>query len=92
MIREDGALKAFGAGIMSSPAEAAFATSSDAEILDFDLMTVLRTDYRIDIVQPVYFAINSFEQLVELLDTDIEGAIGTALRLGDLPARFEEAA
>lgn len=92
MIHEDGALKAFGAGIMSSPSEAAFAQSGEAEMLAFDLMTVLRTDYRIDIVQPVYFVIDSFEQLAGILDADIEAAIDAAKRLGNLPPRFKAAA
>lgn len=92
MIREEGALKAFGAGIMSSPAEAKFACSKAAERIDFDLMTVLRTDYRIDIVQPVYFVIDSFEDLARVLDTDIDAAIGEAQRLGDLTPRFDAAA
>ncbi len=92
MIREDGKLKAFGAGIMSSPSEAAFAGSGKAQMLDFDLMTVLRTPYRIDIVQPVYFVIDSFEQLVACLDQDIAAAITQAKALGDRPALFEQAA
>ncbi|WP_298296529.1 phenylalanine 4-monooxygenase [uncultured Litoreibacter sp.] len=89
MIRENGALKAFGAGIMSSPSEAEYATSGEAEMVEFDLMTVLRTPYRIDIVQPVYFVIDSFEQLVDTLDQDIEAAIVAAKAAGDLPARFD---
>lgn len=92
MIRENGAVKAFGAGIMSSPSEAEFATSGKAELIDFDLMTVLRTPYRIDIVQPVYFVIDSFAQLASLLEQDIERAIANAIALGDLPAKFEAAA
>ena len=89
MIRESDALKAFGAGIMSSPSEAEYATSGEAEMVDFDLMTVLRTPYRIDIVQPIYFVIDSFEQLVATLDQDIEAAIISAKAMGDLPARFD---
>ena len=92
MIREGGQLKTFGAGIMSSPAEAAFATSGDAEMVEFDLMTVLRTDYRIDIVQPVYFVIKSFEQLADVIKRDMRSIIAEAQRLGDLPRRFEVAA
>ena len=92
MIRENGALKAFGAGIMSSPSEAKHATSGQAELLPFELMSVLRTDYRIDIVQPIYFVIDSFEQLVAALETDMGAAIDEAARLGDLPARFDAAA
>jgi phenylalanine-4-hydroxylase len=61
-------------------------------MLDFDLLTAFRTPYRIDIVQPVYFVIDSFETLSAALDADIAGLIDEAKRLGDLPARFEEAA
>ncbi len=92
LIREDGDLKAFGAGIMSSPAEARHATSGAAETLDFDPMTILRTPYRIDIVQPVYFVIDSFEQLADSLDADIKALIDAAAGMGDLPARFDAAA
>lgn len=89
MIREDGRLKAFGAGIMSSPAEAEHAASGKAEVLPFDPTTIFRTDYRIDILQPVYFAIESFDQLRGSLDQDIPGLLARARELGDLPARFE---
>lgn len=92
MIREDGGLKAFGAGIMSSPAEAKHAASGSAEVLPFDLMTIFRTDYRIDILQPVYFAIDSFDQLRASLDEDIPGLLARAREMGDLPRRFEIAA
>jgi phenylalanine-4-hydroxylase len=89
LIREDGRVKAFGAGIMSSPSETRHASGNEADILPFDLMTILRTPYRIDIVQPVYFALDSFEELAASLDQDIPASIAAARRAGDLPARFE---
>ena len=92
MIRTEGGLRGYGAGIASSPAEAAHATGGKAEMLDFDLMTVFRTPYRIDIVQPVYFVIDSFAQLAGVLEADVGALIDEAKRLGDLPARFEKAA
>lgn len=92
MIRTPGGLRAYGAGIVSSPSETAHATGGAATMLDFDLMTVFRTPYRIDIVQPVYFVIDSFDQLAAALDADIAGMIDTAKRLGDLPPRFDQAA
>ena len=58
-------------------------------MLDFDLMTVLRTPYRIDILQPAYFVIDSFEQLNAALDQDVGAMIDEAKRLGDLPPRFD---
>jgi phenylalanine-4-hydroxylase len=92
MIRTPEGLRAYGAGIVSSPSEARHATGGAAETLDFDLLAVFRTPYRIDIVQPVYFAIDSFDSLAAALDADIAGLIDEAKRLGDLPARFDEAA
>lgn len=92
MIRTPAGLRGYGAGIASSPAEAAHATGGGAEMLDFDLLTVFRTPYRIDIVQPVYFVIDSFAQLAAVLDADAGALIDEAKRLGDLPARFEKAA
>lgn len=92
MMRTPDGLRAYGAGIVSSPSEAAHATGGHAEMREFDLMEILRTPYRIDIVQPVYFVIDSFAQLVAALDTDLGAAIDEAKRLGDLPAKFEAAA
>ena len=92
LIREDGQIKAFGAGIMSSPSEAANAAGTNVEILPFDPLTVLRTPYRIDIVQPVYFVIDSFEALAASLDQDIPALLDKAEAMGDLPPRFEKAA
>ncbi|MCX8508237.1 MAG: phenylalanine 4-monooxygenase [Rhodobacteraceae bacterium] len=92
MIRTNAGLRGYGAGIASSPSEAAHACGGGAEILPFDLMTVLRTPYRIDILQPVYFTIDSFAQLAEALQADVGAMIDEAKRLGDLPARFEKAA
>jgi phenylalanine-4-hydroxylase len=92
MIRTPDGLRAYGAGIVSSPSEARHATGGEAEMLDFDLMTVFRTPYRIDIVQPVYFVIDSFEAMAASLDTDIAGLIDQAKELGDLPPRYDVAA
>ncbi len=81
-------LRGYGAGIASSPAEAAHAMSDTPLIRDFDLLEVFRTPYRIDIVQPVYFAIRDFDQLIAALDRDIASLIDHAKALGDLPALF----
>lgn len=89
MIRTSEGLRAYGAGIVSSPAEAAHATSNNALVQDFDLLSVFRTPYRIDIVQPTYFVIDSFDQLAQTLDADFGALINEAKALGDLPALFE---
>ncbi len=89
MIRTPDGLRAYGAGIVSSPAEAENAMSGNALMQDFDLLTVFRTPYRIDIVQPTYFVIDSFDELAAALEADFGGLIDEAKRLGDLPPLFE---
>jgi phenylalanine-4-hydroxylase len=92
MIRTPDGLRGYGAGIASSPAEAAHATGGAPEMLDFDLMTIFRMPYRIDILQPVYFVIDSFAQMARALDADVGAMIDEAKRLGDLPRRYDQAA
>lgn len=92
LIHTKDGVRAYGAGIGSSPAEAENAMNGHAEIRDFDLMDVLRTPYRIDIVQPVYFAIESFEALTMALDQDLAALIDQAKALGDHTPLFDQAA
>lgn len=89
MIRTPDGLRAYGAGIVSSPAEAENALGGTALMQNFDLGTVFRTPYRIDIVQPTYFVIDSFEQLADVLRSDFAALIDAAKAAGDLPALFE---
>ena len=89
MIRTGEGLRAYGAGIASSPAEAAHALGPDAHITDFDLLDIFRTPYRIDIVQPLYFAINSFDDLAACLQSDVQAIIAEAKHLGDHAPLFE---
>lgn len=89
MIRTPNGLRGYGAGIASSPSEAEFATSGRAHTAGADLLTMLRTPYRIDIVQPLYFVIDSFEELPRLLDCDVKAAVDQAKAMGDLPPMFE---
>lgn len=91
MIETPDGLRAYGAGIVSSPSEAAHAASGKAVMRPFDLLEVFRTPYRIDIVQPLYFVITGFDQLAALLDHDFAAPIAEAKALGDLPPRFEPA-
>ena len=92
MIQTPDGLRAYGAGIVSSPSETRHAFGGTAELRQFELTEILRTPYRIDIVQPVYFVIDSFDQLRAALDTDLGATIDRARALGDLPARFDSAA
>jgi phenylalanine-4-hydroxylase len=59
-------LRIYGAGILSSRAESVFALEDPSpNRLGFDLERVMRTPYRIDDFQQVYFVIPSLEALLE---------------------------
>ena len=72
LIRDGDGLKIFGAGIVSSHAESVFALEDPSpNRIGFDLKRVMRTRYRIDDYQQVYFVIDSFEDLLrQTLDAD----------------------
>lgn len=73
----------YGGGILSSPGETVYALDSEAAVrVPMDPLEALRTPYRIDIMQPVYFILDRFEQLFELADMDIMALVETAKKLG----------
>jgi phenylalanine-4-hydroxylase len=64
LMRERGALKLYGAGIVSSFGESVYALDDPRpNRIGFDLERVMRTDYKIDDYQQSYFVIDSFEEL-----------------------------
>lgn len=64
LIVEDGRVRAYGAGILSSRAETLHATtSSEVRRIRFDLARVLRTEFFIDDLQPTYFVIEDYAAL-----------------------------
>lgn len=83
LIETSSGLKIYGGGILSSKSETIYALDSDVPLRKpFDVLDVLRTPYRIDIVQPVYFYINSFDDMFNLIHMDLIGLIHEARRLG----------
>jgi phenylalanine-4-hydroxylase len=72
LIRSSDGLKLYGAGIVSSYGESAFALEDPSpNRLGFNLKRVMRTRYRIDDYQQTYFVIDSFEDLLrQTLETD----------------------
>ena len=72
LVRENGALRIFGAGIVSSYGESIFALDDPSpNRIGFDLERIMRTDYRIDDYQQNYFVIDSYEQLLRTtVETD----------------------
>ncbi len=72
LIRQDGDLRLYGAGIASSYGESVFALDDPSpNRLGFDLKRLMRTPYRIDDYQQSYFVIDSFEDLLaQTINTD----------------------
>ena len=78
-----------GGGIASSPGETLHAIDSDAPIRrPFDPIEALRTPYRIDIFQSVYFILDRLEDLFDLANADLLAMIRQARALGDLTPTY----
>ncbi len=75
----------YGAGLASSSGEAVYCMDSHKPtIMEFDPLSIFRTNYRIDIYQPIYYVINSFEQLFETITSDLIPVIDKAKELGNI--------
>ncbi|MEE9433458.1 MAG: phenylalanine 4-monooxygenase [Sphingorhabdus sp.] len=86
LIRENGALRIYGAGIVSSYGESIFALEDDSpnRIL-FDLTRVMRTEYRIDDYQQNYFVIDNLGDLLKVtIETDFAPLYARLEKLPDI--------
>lgn len=87
----------YGGGILSSPSETVYALNgsdtlhqsnhqqqpqNQPEHRAFDLLAVLRTPYRIDHIQPIYYVIDDLDALFDIVDSDIMGKVKQAMALG----------
>lgn len=94
LIREEGKVKVYGSGLVSSHAESAYSLTGEWEkkgrevsgcaarpvpvYRPFDLERVCETDFEIDHFQPVYYVLESFEQLRDAMNEYAERVIGEA--------------
>ena len=87
--RPEEGLRTYGAGIVSSSGETSYALESpEPQRKPFDPLDALRTPYRIDIYQPIYFVIESFDTLFEVAQMDLLGLIEQARKMGMHPPAF----
>jgi|SRR5665647_36355 len=85
-------IRAYGGGMLSSIHETVYSIESDVpKRVPFDALTALRTPYRIDIPQPLYYVLNRFEDLYKILDQDLVGLLEESKQLGDFKPLFEPA-
>lgn len=79
----------FGGGILSSPGETVHALDSDDCVhMPMQPLDALRTPYRIDIMQPIYFVLESFDSLFDIAEMDIMALVNQAKKLGIFAPRF----
>ena len=71
VLRERGALKAYGAGLLSSAGE--LEAMHDAELLPFEPERMERQDYDVTQYQPVLFAADSMGEMVDVLTGYLAG-------------------
>ena len=93
LVREEGGIRLFGSGIVSSHGESVFALDDPSpNRVRFDLERVMRTRYRIDDYQQVYFVIDSFDDLLrQTVETDFAPLYERLAELPDLgPADLVE--
>lgn len=86
LIRTAEGLRIYGSGIVSSRTESVYCLESPKpKRIAFDLMRVMRTEYRIDDLQDGYFVIDSFDQLFEATGPDFTQYYETLRHLSDVP-------
>lgn len=72
VIADKKVLKIYGAGILSSKTESVYALESSIPLRKpFDLAEILSTNYRYDQLQKIYFVIDDFKQIYQILDHDL---------------------
>lgn len=79
----DGMIKALGSGLASSPSELQYSVNSNMpERREFDVLDILRTPYRIDILQPIYFVLEDVDTLFQAAERDLLADVHRAQSLG----------
>jgi phenylalanine-4-hydroxylase len=82
-------IRAYGGGMLSSIHETVYSIESNVPKRGpFDALKALRTPYRIDIPQPLYYVLNSFNDLYKILDQDLTALMEHSKELGDFDPLF----
>ena len=95
LIKSDRGIRIYGGGILSSHTETRYCLDRQRKDRPlhrrFDLLDALRTPYRIDILQPVYYVIESLDTLYQLTQVDLMAAVEQARKAGLFEPLFEPA-
>lgn len=89
LIKTAKGLRAYGGGILSSKNETSICLdNSNTEHKIFNVLEAFRTPYRIDIMQPIYFVLEDFATLYQVIEMDLLSLIRKALELGEYSPTF----
>jgi phenylalanine-4-hydroxylase len=81
--------RVYGGGILSSKEETIYSLEDpNVQRKPFNALDVLRTPYRIDIKQPIYFVIDDFDALYDLTNQDLISLVREARSLGEFPPSY----
>lgn len=84
LIRTPQGLRAYGAGILSSPGETVYAVEDPRSVrLRFEMERCMRTRYRIDDFQKIYFVVDSLNELAEAMSQDLNPRLARLKNLAD---------
>lgn len=90
LLKTPNGVKAYGGGMLSSIHETVYSVESNIpKREEFDPLKTLRTPYRIDIPQPLYYVLNDFKDLYKILDQDLISLLEESKQLGDFGPLFE---
>ncbi|WP_394252285.1 phenylalanine 4-monooxygenase [Vibrio profundi] len=90
LVKENGQTKIYGGGVLSSPGETVYSLESEVALRKaFKVSDVLRTPYRIDIMQPVYYELSDISDLYQLSQMDLMESVHQAMALELYPPLFE---
>jgi phenylalanine-4-hydroxylase len=76
LIRQNGRVKIYGSGVISSHGECENVISGRCEVRDFNLEEVLATPVKVDEIHKLLFAIESFEQIYEAMQETEKQLLG----------------
>lgn len=93
LVESSEGLRIYGGGILSSSEEVDYSLNSELPLRQpLDVLTALRTPYRIDELQKSYFVIDDLSELHRLSELDLMSYVSRAQDMGLLPSRHTKAA
>lgn len=89
LIQTSNGLRIYGGGILSSKEETIYCLEDKKPLRKpFEIIEALRTPYRIDHIQPIYFVIQDFAEIYAFTKMDLLKEVRQAQRLGDYKPLF----